>query len=497
MSDNQNNSQPQVNEKEIIRVRHEKLKTLREAGLDPFLQTTFDVKAYSTDIVKKYEVADESFETSIAGRLMSKRVMGKASFGHVQDTKGKIQIYVKRDLLGEEEYKRFKKMDIGDIVGVKGKVFRTQKGEISVEATEVTLLSKSLLPLPEKYHGLKDLDLRYRQRYVDLIVNPEVKATFVARSKILKEIRNFMDSRDFLEVETPVLSNHTTNSAAKPFRTHHNTLDIDMFLRVETELALKRLIVGGLDKVYEIGRIFRNEGMSPRHNPEFTSIEIYEAYTDLEGMMKITEDMFIHIADTVVGKREVEYQGEIINLNGPFERLSMVEAVKKYSGIDFDSFELDDEKARAAAKEAGVHVEANYTWGDALNEVFEEKVEENLVQPTFIYNYPIEVSPLAKRIEGKPHLTARFEIFVTRRELGNAFTELNDPIDQRERFEKQAVAKHGDEDFTIDEDFVTAMEYGMPPTGGLGIGLDRLIMLFTDSASIRDVLLFPTMKPKE
>lgn len=497
MSDNQNHSQPQVNEKEIIKVRHEKLKNLREAGLDPFLQTTFDVKAYSTEIVEKFEGSEESFETSIAGRLMSKRVMGKASFGHVQDTKGKVQIYVKRDLLGDEEYKRFKKMDIGDIVGVKGKIFRTQKGEISVEATEVTLLSKSLLPLPEKYHGLKDLDLRYRQRYVDLIVNPDVKATFIARSKILKEIRNFMDDRGFLEVETPVLSSHTTNSAAKPFRTHHNTLDLDMFLRVETELALKRLIVGGLDKVYEIGRIFRNEGMSPRHNPEFTSIEIYEAYTDLEGMMKITEDMFIHIADKVVGKREVEYQGETINLNGPFERLSMVESVKKYTGIDFDSFELNDEKARAAAKEAGVHVEKDATWGDALNEVFEEKVEDNLVQPTFIYNYPIEVSPLAKRIENKPHLTARFEIFVTRRELGNAFTELNDPIDQRERFEKQAVEKHGDEDFTIDEDFVTAMEYGMPPTGGLGIGLDRLIMLFTDSASIRDVLLFPTMKPKE
>ncbi|MEX1376823.1 MAG: lysine--tRNA ligase [Eubacteriales bacterium] len=496
MSDSQNNTPPQVNESEIIKVRHEKLQRLREEGQDPFLQTKFDINSYSTDIIENFEKMEGS-DVKIAGRLMSKRVMGKASFGHVQDTKGKIQIYVKRDLLGEEEYRSFKKMDIGDIVGVSGKVFKTQKGEISVEALEVTLLSKSLLPLPEKYHGLKDLDLRYRQRYVDLIVNPEVRDVFVTRSKIMKEIRNFMDDRGFLEVETPVLSNHSTNSAARPFRTHHNTLDIDMFLRVETELALKRLIVGGLDRVYEIGRIFRNEGMSPRHNPEFTSIEIYQAYTDLEGMMNLTEDMFIYLADTVLGKRETEYQGEMISFSSPFERLSMVEAVKKYSGVDFDSFELDDEKARSAAKGIEVHVDEDATWGEVLNDVFEAKVEENLVQPTFIYNYPIEVSPLAKKIEGKPHLTARFEIFVTRRELGNAFTELNDPIDQRERFEKQAIAKHGDEDYSIDEDFVTAMEYGMPPTGGLGIGLDRLIMLYTDSASIRDVLLFPTMKPKE
>ena len=496
MSDSQNNTQPQISESEIIKVRHEKLQKLREEGQDPFLQTKFDIDSYSEDIIENFDKKEGS-DVKIAGRLMSKRVMGKASFGHVQDTKGQIQIYVKRDWLGEEEYKAFKKMDIGDIVGVSGKVFKTQKGEISVEATAVTLLSKSLLPLPEKYHGLKDLDLRYRQRYVDLIVNPEVKEVFITRSKIMREIRSFMDELGFLEVETPVLSNHSTNSAARPFRTHHNTLDIDMFLRVETELALKRLIVGGLDKVYEIGRIFRNEGMSPRHNPEFTSIEIYQAYTDLEGMMNLTEAMFIHLADKVLGKRETEYQGEIISFASPFERLSMVEAVKKYTGIDFDSFELDDEKARSAAKDAEVHVDDDATWGEALNEVFEAKVEENLIQPTFIYNYPIEVSPLAKKIEGKPHMTARFEIFVTRRELGNAFTELNDPIDQRERFEKQAIAKHGDEDYTIDEDFVTAMEYGMPPTGGLGIGLDRLIMLFTDAPSIRDVLLFPTMKPKE
>lgn len=496
MSDSQNNTQPQISESEIIKVRHEKLQKLREEGQDPFLQTKFDIDSYSENIIENFDKIEGS-DVKIAGRLMSKRVMGKASFGHVQDTKGQIQIYVKRDWLGEEEYKAFKKMDIGDIVGVSGKVFKTQKGEISVEATAVTLLAKSLLPLPEKYHGLKDLDLRYRQRYVDLIVNPEVRDVFITRSKIMKEIRNFMDERGFLEVETPVLSNHSTNSAARPFRTHHNTLDIDMFLRVETELALKRLIVGGLDKVYEIGRIFRNEGMSPRHNPEFTSIEIYQAYTDLEGMMNLTEAMFIHLADKVLGKRESEYQGEIISFASPFARLSMVEAVKKYAGIDFDSFELDDEKARNAAKSAEVHVDDDATWGEVLNEVFEAKVEENLIQPTFIYNYPIEVSPLAKKIEGKPHMTARFEIFVTRRELGNAFTELNDPIDQRERFEKQAIAKHGDEDYTIDEDFVTAMEYGMPPTGGLGIGLDRLIMLFTDSPSIRDVLLFPTMKPKE
>ncbi len=496
MSDNQNNSQPQVNENEIIRVRHEKLKNLREAGLDPFLQTKFDVKSHSKEIIDKFSFL-EGVTTSIAGRLMSKRIMGKASFGHVQDTKGQIQIYVKRDLLGDEEYKRFKKMDIGDIVGITGIVFKTQKGEISLEATEIVLLSKSLLPLPEKYHGLKDQDLRYRQRYIDLIVNPEVKDTFVIRSRILKEIRNFMDEQGFLEVETPVLSNHSTNAAARPFRTHHNTLDLDMFLRVELELSLKRLIIGGFDRVYEIGRIFRNEGMSTRHNPEFTMIEMYQAYTDLEGMMNLTENMIIHVADTVVEKREIEYQGEIVNLNSPFERLSMVDAVKKHTDVDFESFELDDEKAKAVAEELGVHVEDDATWGQVLNEVFEEKVEENLLQPTFIYNYPIEVSPLAKKIEGKPHMTARFEIFVTRRELGNAFTELNDPIDQRERFEKQAIAKHGDEDYSIDEDFVTAMEYGMPPTGGLGIGLDRLIMLFTDSPSIRDVLLFPTMKPRE
>ena len=496
MSDNQNNSQPQVNENEIIRVRHEKLKNLREAGLDPFLQTKFDVKSHSKEIIDKFSFL-EGVTTSIAGRLMSKRIMGKASFGHVQDTKGQIQIYVKRDLLGDEEYKRFKKMDIGDIVGITGIVFKTQKGEISLEATEIVLLSKSLLPLPEKYHGLKDQDLRYRQRYIDLIVNPEVKDTFVIRSRILKEIRNFMDEQGFLEVETPVLSNHSTNAAARPFRTHHNTLDLDMFLRVELELSLKRLIIGGFDRVYEIGRIFRNEGMSTRHNPEFTMIEMYQAYTDLEGMMNLTENMIIHVADTVVEKREIEYQGEIVNLNSPFERLSMVDAVKKHTDVDFESFELDDEKAKAVAEELGVHVEDDATWGQVLNEVFEEKVEENLLQPTFIYNYPIEVSPLAKKIEGRPHMTARFEIFVTRRELGNAFTELNDPIDQRERFEKQAIAKHGDEDYSIDEDFVTAMEYGMPPTGGLGIGLDRLIMLFTDSPSIRDVLLFPTMKPRE
>ena len=496
MSDNQNHTQPQVSEREIIKIRHEKLEGLRAEGLDPFLQTVFNANTYSNQILTHFDTM-EGVEVNIAGRLMSKRVMGKASFGHVQDSKGQIQIYVKRDLLGDDEYKRFKKMDIGDIVGVTGIVFRTQRGEISVEATEITLLSKSLLPLPEKYHGLKDPDLRYRQRYLDLIVNPEVKDVFVARSKIIKEIRHFMDDRGFLEVETPVLSNHSTNAAARPFRTHHNTLDLDMFLRVELELSLKRLIVGGFDKVYEIGRIFRNEGMRTRHNPEFTMIEMYQAYTDLEGMMNLTEDMIIHVADTVIGKREIEYQGETVNLKGPFERLTMTGAVKKYTGVDFEDFELDNEKARIAAKELGVHVDDNSTWGEVLNEVFEAKVEENLLQPTFIYNYPIEVSPLAKKIDGKPHMTARFEIFVTRRELGNAFTELNDPIDQRERFEKQAIAKHGDDDYSIDEDFVTAMEYGMPPTGGLGIGLDRLIMLFTDAASIRDVLLFPTMKPKE
>ena len=403
---------------------------------------------------------------------------------------------MKRDVLGDDPYKSFKKMDIGDILGVEGEVFRTKRGEISIVASKAVLLSKSLLPLPEKYHGLKDQDLRYRQRYVDLIVNPEVRETFEVRSRIISAIRRFMDDRGYLEVETPVLHNHSTNSAARPFKTHHNTLDIDMFLRVETELALKRLIVGGMEKVYEIGRIFRNEGMSYKHNPEFTSIEMYEAYTDYKGMMALCEELFLYIADTVIGERKLNYQGDEIDLKGPWKRMTMVEAVKEYTGVDFDSFELDDEKARAMAKEHHIEVDDDFAWGQVLNEFFEEKVEEHLLQPTFIYDYPIEVSPLAKRKVDKPHLTERFEIFITCREMGNAFSELNDPIDQRARFEQQAKLKHGDEDYSIDEDFVTALEYGMPPTGGMGIGIDRLIMLFTDSVSIRDVLLFPTMKPK-
>lgn len=484
----------QVNITELIKVRRNKLDTLKENGNNPFLKLTYEKTHDAKEIIDNFEDLEDA-EVSIAGRLMSKRIMGKASFGHMLDTTCQVQIYVKRDILGDDEYRAFKKMDIGDIVGVSGRVFRTHKGEISIECKEIVLLSKSLLPLPEKYHGLKDKDLRYRQRYLDLIVNPDVREVFKKRSKILQEIRHFMDSKGFLEVETPVLNNHATNAAARPFMTHHNTLDIDMVLRVELELSLKRLIIGGLDKVYEIGRIFRNEGMSPKHNPEFTMIEMYEAYADMNDMMTMAEDLCKHVANKVNGSGMVEYQGKTINMEDPFERLRMVDAVKKYTNVDLESIELNDLAARAIAKEHHIHVEDDASWGDVLNEFFEEKVEENLVQPTFIYEYPIEISPLAKRLEDRPHMTYRFEIFAAGRELGNAFSELNDPIDQRSRFEQQAKLKYGKENYTIDEDFITAMEYGMPPTGGMGIGVDRLIMLLTDSSSIRDVILFPTMKP--
>ncbi len=497
MSGQNKNEQPQeINVNEIIRVRRDKLSKLTQEGSCPFDIVKYDKSHFSTEIKEEFESL-EGQKVSIAGRLMSKRIMGKASFGHVMDEKDTIQIYAKRDVLGEDEYKAFKKMDIGDIVGVKGEVFRTKRGEISIVADEVLLLSKSLLPLPEKYHGLKDADLRYRQRYVDLIVNSDVRDVFVTRSKTISAIREYMEKIGYLEVETPVLHNHSTNAAARPFKTHHNTLDIDMFLRVELELSLKRLIVGGFEKVYEIGRIFRNEGMSYKHNPEFTMLEFYEAYTDYKGMMKRIEDLIGFVCDKVLGTRTVSYQGDEITFGEEFDKMTMSDAVKKFTGVDFMSFIGDDKLAQQEAEKHEVHVEEEPTWGVILNEFFEQKVEEQLVQPTIVYDYPIEISPLAKKTPGSDLLTERFEIFVARRELGNAFTELNDPIDQKERFIQQAKLKHGDKDYSIDEDYVTALEYGMPPTGGLGMGVDRFVMLLTDTSSIRDVLLFPTMRPKD
>ena len=481
--------------REILKVRRDKLAHLREIGKDPYEVTCYDRTHHTLDITSNFEDFQDK-EVTIAGRLMAKRDMGKASFINILDRYGNMQSYVRRDNIGEESFDEFKKYDIGDLVGITGTVFKTQKGEISVKASTVTLLSKSLLPLPEKWHGLKDPDLRYRQRYVDLIVNPEVRRTFELRSKIIREIRRYLDDKDYMEVETPVLNTIPGGAAARPFVTHHNTLDIDMYLRIATELHLKRLIVGGFEKVYEIGRIFRNEGMSIKHNPEFTSIELYEAYTDYNGMMDITEGMISTVAEKVLGTTTVNYQGTEINLACGFERISMVDAVKKYSGVDFNAF-TSDEDAVKFAKEAGVHIEGTLSWGETLNLMFEEKVEENLVQPTFITDYPVEVSPLAKRKVSNPKLTERFELFATGRELANAFSELNDPIDQKERFLEQVrqLEAGNDEANMMDDDFVTALEYGLPPTGGLGIGIDRLVMLLTDSYSIRDVLLFPTMKP--
>jgi lysyl-tRNA synthetase, class II len=480
---------------ELLQVRRDKLDALRQAGRDPYKLVTFNKSHSSRQIIDGYEGL-EGKQVSIAGRLISKRIMGKASFANMLDGEGTIQFYVKREDLGEEAYDEFKKTDIGDILGVSGFVFKTRTGEISVHAQTATLLSKSLLPLPEKWHGLKDQDLRYRQRYVDLIVNPEVRQAFRTRSRIMGIIRRELDAKGYLEVETPVLHNHATNSAARPFKTHHNTLDIDMFLRVETELALKRLIVGGLERVYEIGRIFRNEGMDVKHNPEFTSIELYEAYTDYNGMMNICEQLHCVIAQEVLGTYKLNYQSTEIDLTPPWRRLTMTEAVKEYSGVDFSTIETD-EQARQAVLSCGIDLgEKAISRGEALNLLFEEKVEENLIQPTFICDYPVEISPLAKRTPYDNRLTERFEAFIYGREMGNAFTELNDPIDQRERFVEQAKIKHGEGEFEIDEDFITAMEYGMPPTGGMGLGIDRMVMLFTDSASIRDVLLFPTMKPR-
>lgn len=480
---------------DILRIRREKLSDLCEAGKNPFEITKYDVTANTADIKNNFESL-EGQDVSIAGRIMSRRDMGKANFIDIQDHTGRIQSYVRIDDVGEEIFADFKKWDIGDIIGLKGFVFRTRRGEISIHAKEITLLSKSLIPLPEKYHGLKDTDLRYRQRYVDLIVNPEVKESFVKRSLIIREIRAFLESKGFLEVETPMLHNEAGGANARPFITHHNALNIDLYLRIALELHLKRLIVGGFDRVYEIGRVFRNEGMDTRHNPEFTLLELYQAYTDYYGMMDLTEELIREVAHKVLGTAIVNCEGHEIDLEKPFERLSMVDAVKKYADVDF-SLITDLEEARALAKSRGIEFEQRHGIGDILNLFFERYVEDKLIQPTFITNHPVEISPLAKKMPSDNRYTERFELFVLGREHANAFSELNDPIDQRERFMHQAALKAaGDDEATgVDEDFLCALEYGMPPTGGLGIGVDRLVMLLTENANIRDVLLFPTMKP--
>ena len=495
----QQNNQPQSGKQEqdinqLLKVRREKLAALQEAGKDPFQLTKYDVTAHSRDIKENYDQM-EGQTVSIAGRIMQKRVMGKASFCNVQDLKGNIQCYVARDDIGEESYADFKKYDVGDIVGVVGKVFTTKTGEISVHASEVTLLSKSLQILPEKYHGLTNTDIRYRQRYTDLIMNEEVRETFVKRSKIISSIRRFLDDQGFMEVETPMLVSNAGGAAARPFETHYNALDEDVKLRISLELYLKRLIVGGLERVYEIGRVFRNEGLDTRHNPEFTLMELYQAYTDYNGMMDLTENMFRHVAQEVCGTTTVPYGEHMIDLGKPFERLTMIDAVKKYTGIDFDEVQ-GTAAAKKLADEKDVHYEERHTKGDILNLFFEEFVEEHLVQPTFVMDHPVEISPLTKRKPDKPDYVERFELFITGREMCNAYSELNDPIDQRERFKAQeaALAAGDEEANTTDEDFMNALEIGMPPTGGIGYGIDRLVMLLTNSPAIRDVLLFPTMK---
>ena len=480
---------------EVLRVRREKLAQLVEDGKDPFQITKFDVTHHSAEIKDDFD-ALESKEVVVAGRMMSKRVMGKASFCNVQDLKGGIQCYVARDAVGEDSYKDFKKFDIGDIIGVRGEVFKTKTGEISIHASAVTLLSKSLQVLPEKFHGLTNTDMRYRQRYVDLIVNPEVKDTFVKRSKIIKEIRNFLDGRGFMEVETPMLVSNAGGAAARPFETHYNALNEDVKLRISLELYLKRLIVGGLEKVYEIGRVFRNEGVDTRHNPEFTLMELYQAYTDYYGMMELTESLFRYLAEKVCGSAVITYNGVEIDLSKPFARLTMNDAIKKYAGIDFDEVKTDEE-AKALAKEHHIEYEERHTKGDIINLFFEEYCEKELIQPTFIMDHPLAISPLTKKKPSDPTKVERFELFINTWEMCNAYSELNDPIDQRERFAAQDAAfAAGDEEANhTDEDFLNALEYGMPPTGGIGYGIDRLVMLLTDSPAIRDVLLFPTMKP--
>ena len=492
-----------LNSTSEIAVRREKLNNLYQSGNNPFEITKYDRTHEAPDAIALFEEREstlaegEVITVRLAGRLVSRRIMGKASFAHLLDGKGKIQLYVARDGVGEEVYAGFKKWDVGDIIGVEGHLFRTRTGEVSVHATSITLLAKSLLPLPEKFHGLTDLETRYRQRYVDLIVNPEVKDTFVKRSKILSLIRSYLDSKGYLEVDTPILLPIEIGASARSFKTHHNTLDIPMYLRIETELYLKRLIVGGMHKVYEVGRIFRNEGMDPKHNPEFTTIELYEAFTDYYGMMDLVEELYKMLAKEVCGDTKITYQGIEIDL-GHWERLTMVDAVKKYAGIDYKDWQ-SDEDARACAKAHHVEVPADATKGTVLVELFDAFVEDKLIQPTFIYDYPVENSPLAKRKPSDPAFTERFEYFINCTEYGNAFSELNDPIDQRERFESQVAKKKAedpDSPAEVDYDYVTALEYGMPPTGGLGFGVDRLVMLLTDSASIRDVLLFPTMKPE-
>lgn len=500
MAEKNNNAVPQEeNLSQLLQIRRDKLKDLQESGNDPFQITRYAVDNDSANIKENFD-ALEGQPVSIAGRLMSKRGMGKVSFCDLQDKSGRIQLYARKDEMDEEEYNRFKKYDIGDIVGVQGEVFRTQRGEMSVRVQKVTLLSKSLLPLPEKFHGLTNTELRYRQRYVDLIVNPEVKRNFIIRSQFIKHVRDFMDGRGFMEVETPVLNTISGGATARPFITHHNTLDIDMYMRIATELPLKRLIVGGMDRVYEIGRIFRNEGMDPKHNPEFTTIELYQAYADFNDMMDLFEDLLSSAAQKILGTYQVEWQGEKIDLTPGWPRMPMHEAVKKYCGIDFMAI-TSDEEAVAAAKSIGVELPetADKTWGNALYECFDQKVEEKLIQPTFITMHPVDVSPLAKRSPSDPRLTERFELFICHSEMGNAFSELNDPIDQRQRFQKQVELrdKGDDEAGMMDEDFLTALEYGLPPTGGLGIGIDRCVMLLTNSDSIREVILFPTMKPLE
>ena len=497
MSEIIENNGEQLDLNEILMVRRSKLAELQEAGTDPFKIVKYDVTDTTVKILSQFEDY-EGKNVSLAGRLMSKRGMGKSTFCDLQDRDGRIQLYVKINDLGQEQYENFKKLDLGDIIGITGFVFKTHMGEISIHVETYTLLSKSLRPLPEKFHGLKDQDTRYRQRYLDLIVNPEVKKTFITRSRIIAAIRRYLDERDFLEVETPILNTIPGGATARPFTTHHNTLDIDMYLRIAPELYLKRLIVGGLERVYELGRMFRNEGMSIKHNPEFTMMEVYQAYTDYHGMMELAENMISAVAQKVLGTSKINYQGQEIDLTPPWNRLTMTEAVLKYAGVNFNEISTDEE-ARQVAQQKGLNLEGKLVKGEILSLMFEEFVESNLVQPTFILDYPVEVSPLTKRKPSQPELTERFEFFITGREFGNAYSELNDPIDQRERFVAQVKKREaGDEEANMmDDDFIISLEHGLPPTGGMGIGIDRLIMLLTDSYSIKDVLLFPTMKPKE